>query len=178
MQRRAWKIAGVLLLSALALCGLFISCGPYSLDPDAARQQLIQEASSNIPCVAQFRSLYPNAKIGVYSRNFQKGTTQVQLDEIAHDRYLLTMTVHVEVNKRSLHITSSATPLITLLEITNVSGSPLKSAYGVNFNISPSQWSRIVDSHGDFRSAGIDVKTEEPAAGMSLLKAYRTGKDF
>lgn len=167
-------------LSCLLLC-FMLSCGLNMVNTEKIRAQLIQDAITNVPSVREFHALYPNAKIEVYSRQFQKGTTVIQMDDLIYDRYLLTLTAHIEVDAKTRHITSWMEPLITLVEILSASGSsngPVKSDYGANFKITPAQWQQVVGSRGQFPAAGIAIKTNEPAAGISIMKAYRTGKTF
>src|SRR5216117_1289240 len=92
-------------LSCLLMC-VVISCDADMPNTEKIRAQLIQDASSNVPSVKEFRALYPNAKIEVYSQRFKKGSTVIQMDDVVYDRYLLTLTTHIEVDAKTRRVTS------------------------------------------------------------------------
>lgn len=158
--------------SVICILAIFLGgCGP---SPERMRKTLIQNAKSQIPCVKEFHQLWPTAGIGVYSRQFQKDTTQVQLTEVIYDRYRLTLTIGMEVNPRTLVIKSYDAPLITLVEdtsvLTDAQSGQIKEFHGTNIHISAQEWRRIVEARGEFCAAGIQLKTNEPVAGISEVK--------
>lgn len=138
------------------------------------RKTLIQNAKNQIPCVREFHQIWPTAGIGVYTRQFQKGTTHVQLIDVVYDRYRLTLTIDVEVNPRTLVIKSYDAPLITIVEDTSVlidaQGGRITESHGTSIHISAQQWRKIVEARGEFSAAGIQLKTNEPVAGISEVK--------
>jgi hypothetical protein len=163
-------------LSALWVVALIVAggCGPSLESAEKMEKKLIQNATTQIPCVKEFHQIWPLAGIGVYSHQFQKGTTQIQITDVVHDRYELTLTIGIEVNPRTLTIKSYEAPLITLLEVTSVVSSAqsgqIRVSYGKHFQISPSQWQKIVQANGQFSAAGIPVQTNEPVAGISHVR--------
>lgn len=151
------------------------ACGPSVLfNPAKVEQELIKNAKADVPYVKQFHVMFPKAPVYVYSDSLKAGTTRAQIEEIVFDRYLLTLTIHFEVN-RKLEVTSYAEPLITLVEITKVTGDsngPISSDCGINYKISPDQWRKVVGSDGQFSATGLDLKTNEPVAGIEELRRY------
>ena len=156
----------------LAMMMLMVGCG---LDRKGLKQKLITEATAEIPAIRGFHKMYPLAEIELFSDRFQKGTTKIQMKDIAFDRYLLTLTIGIEVDEKRAKIVSHQEPLITLLEITSVTGSadgPLKSEYGSQFSVSPSEWQNVIQSAEGELATKFGLKTNAPVAGISALKAY------
>src|SRR5688572_6183371 len=162
-----------MIFSRAAFCVLLLvlatACGPSLSDSADLHKRLVEKVSTDIPCVREFRVLFPDAKVGVYTKRFKTGTTSSQLTDVVYDRYELTLSCGFEVNPKTLDIISYETPTILLVEISSVEGSvegPLKTTYATNYRISQKQWDKIVASGGQFSAAGVDVRTNEPVAGI------------
>lgn len=153
---------------------LVAGCGPTPERAEWMRKTLIQNATTQVPYVREFHEMWPMGGVDVFTRQFEKGTTEVQATEIVHDRYELTLTIGIEVNPTTLTIKSYDVPLITLLEVTsvvaNAQSGQIKVKYGNHFQISPNQWRSIVQAKGKFSAAGVQVETNEPVARISEYK--------
>jgi len=158
------------------LLALFLvaGCGPTPQRAEWMRKTLIQNATTQIPCIKEFHEIWPMGSVDVFTRQLEKGTTIVQATEIVHDRYELTLTIKIEASPTTLTIKSYGSPLITLLEITsvvaNAQSGQIRAKYGNNYQLSPNQWRSIVQGRGVFSFAEIPVKTNEPLAEISEYK--------
>ena len=112
----------------LLLC-LIAVCGCEMRDKEKMRIQLIQNAITSVPTVAQFHALYPQGKIEVYSENFKPGTTLIAMEELIYDRYLLRLHVNIEIDRKNLNIKQADVRSIILEEILSVSGDPNGPSY-------------------------------------------------
>src|SRR6185503_1354988 len=86
------------------------------------KEELIRKATTDIPCVKEFHTVFPQAIVRVYSNKLKKGTTKIQVEDVVYDRYELTLTIGIEVNPNTLAITSFDVPLIILTEVVSIVG--------------------------------------------------------
>ena len=157
------------------LLGILTSCGPNLVKMEQVKQTLIKKATVEIPCVRDFHKYWPEYRIDLYSRNFEKGTTDIQVIGVAYDRYEVNLTIAVEVNTKTLAIEASGPPQIVVHEITAISRNEqteqVTTKYGPTFKITPQAWESIVRAGGSISAAGIAIKTNNPVPGIELVKA-------
>jgi hypothetical protein len=161
---------------ALSLCSLTACDSRYSVtEMENIRQKILDQARTNLPSFKEVSSLYPRVKIEFYTDRFRPGSSSLQAVQLVFDRYLLMVTVDIEVDAKKQAITSCSDPVVTLEEIVAVSGTAndqLKLKHGDSFRLSPDQWRRIVQAGGQFAAAGINVFTNMPASGIEEYKKY------
>jgi hypothetical protein len=92
-------------------------CGPTPERADRMRKTLIQNATTQVPYVKEFHEMWPMGYVDVFSRQFEKGTTEIQATEIVHDRYELTLTVGVEVDPTKLTINHTVRRRLRFLKL-------------------------------------------------------------
>jgi len=174
-QAGNWTHALARALGFCLLLGMTTSCGPNLVKREQMKQALIKKATAEISCVSEFHKYWPDSRIDLFSRNFQKGTTVIQVSGVAYDRYEVSLTIPTEVDTRTLSIEACGAPQVFVHEITAISRNgqteQVTYKYGQTFRITPQAWDSIVKAGGAIAAAGIAIKTNDPVPGIELLQA-------
>ena len=165
----SWSILTIALLSVLPL-GAVVACRhstPEHVIADAqATVQTVQEFDETFPAGVHFISYYT----GQYGR--PGWNSEVGL----YGRYVLTMQAAIDLNAMRSRIVRFGVPAFTVLEVTTVELLPDGRAdirYGAQQRFGPREWSRLVTSHGDLRSIGLNPITDQPVPNFERALTNR-----
>lgn len=137
---------------------------------------VLAEAAISVPCIKQFKELFPGAKTWIgfpasvrYTPETEKEvmeTVYLFAETGVYHRYVLWMCVPLKLTKNRRHIASFKEPGFTMQEVEVVFVSKDDQA---SINFSPflaefnyQQFKALKEQHGDFSATGISLITDRP----------------
>ena len=138
--------------------------------------QTVRHGVSVIPYTAEIETMFPGAEVDHFITYFGFSEKPVPWNSVAYwkDRYVFIFQVDVKVDYANNTIAGIVgTPRFRLWEIASVSiisSSSVDARMSNDYDISESEWRKLVTSKGDFSAIGITLKTNSPVSGFP---AYR-----
>ena len=126
------------------------------------------------PYLKDIKKLFPRASL-----NYRYFTTTDEpgfnIETVVNDRYFLAIQVPVTFSADNKSISAYGKPMFYLNEITKAhveEGRYQGHSSGENMRFSDKEWNLIARSGGDFSAAGMQVRANDPVAGINLVWDY------
>ncbi len=113
----------------------------------------------------EFNRVFPNAVNGISYFTGVVGDPQWNSKASLYRRYVLKMQLNIKLDSTRTKIISTGPPILYLYEFTDITfrsnGTPKIQGRQLA-TLSPDDWRRVFEAHGDFQALGITIETNKP----------------
>lgn len=148
---------------------LYRSGGDQTLDYQAIKSY----CTTHVQCIADFRQLFPNSRLGLAPRDKLSHYTEIYAETMLYGRYDIWISQHVRTNKANLTATSVGNPRFVITEIAYVLIDPkagMTISHGNSEYLGLAEWNRFLEAKGDLSSVMSNPIKGHP---IPLAKEYQ-----
>jgi hypothetical protein len=160
-------VAGFILLCVVSGCGR----NERAAKLREAHSRALKSGLETIPSVKEFIDLYPDCDNYFSYFTGEAGTTTWRSRTGLYGRYILDMSVEVELDDSRSNVTAFGEPHFSLVEIRNINSGPEGSAEifytDCQLRFGPKEWEKVVKTRGDLSVLGLEVVKDHPVPGFS-----------
>jgi hypothetical protein len=162
-------------LVGLVAAAIVAVLGTFTLHPMVAGflggyKASIETGQTDLPVVAQFRDVYPNAQHFISYYTGSRGPPTWRSEVYLHGRYELTLQMKIGFNLFRRRVHKIGEPQFQLLEIESVTqetGRGVEIRYGdTHVEFGQSEWDSLLRANGDLRVLGIEPRLNDPVPGF------------
>jgi hypothetical protein len=155
-------------LSALYYLNLFFGS---ETRVNMERCATLTRSLESAPYLSNLKILFPKASLNF--RYFSEtGEPGINVETIVYDRYKFRMTLPAFFEHGNDSISSYGDPVFIINEITEIEpreGRLGSTSYGEQYGFGKNEWRQIVKSGGDFQTAGIELRQNDPVDGIEYV---------
>jgi hypothetical protein len=176
--RRYPRVCGCVVAGLVACVSIVILWYPVSgilrvVVMDHHRRTVLREAEAKHATLSTFVKMYPGTRTRIEYFSGEMGESSIYGVAGVHDRFLVTLTVPVTIDRQAWRISSFGSARILVQEVTSVQVRPdgrVEISYGDRtWQPSLQEWSEVERSGGDLRILGVPVESAEPLAGFDRV---------
>lgn len=127
----------------------------------------IRNGQAEIPAIAEFVELYPNATHFISYYTGQYGQPRWNSEVGLYGRYVLTVQCSIEFDWTRRHIESHGPLTFYLQEITGIQGRSINHGQSSTFRLA--EWDRLLESEGDLSILDMPITENKPIPGFDAV---------
>ena len=132
----------------------------------AEYEQILSYADSHVPCISDFRRVYPRSRVMIFPSFPKHPASHVVAQTLVYGRYYVQLSQRIRTSKEALSATPIGSPVLRVSEIDRLEGSPTGgwfTVFGANqHSFGSGKWQRLRDARGDLSAIMRNVTKDRP----------------